>query len=113
MLIQPYDAAKSMRRRLRFLRQAESDVAEILSYLANENLVLARTFRTALQTTGALLLDMPHIGSMRVTRRLALKNIRLVPIRDFEKYVVFYRSLNDGIEIVRVLHGARDYPALF
>jgi toxin ParE1/3/4 len=26
----------------------------------------------------------------------------------FGRYVIFYRPLDDGIEVVRVLHGARD-----
>jgi toxin ParE1/3/4 len=28
-------------------------------------------------------------------------------------YVIFYRRLDDGIEIIRVLHGARDIDAIF
>jgi len=28
-------------------------------------------------------------------------------------YLVFYRPASDGIEIIRVLHGARDIPELF
>jgi len=28
-------------------------------------------------------------------------------------YVIFYRPIDDGIEVVRVLHGARDIPAVF
>ena len=28
-------------------------------------------------------------------------------------YVIFYRPIHDGIEVVRVLHGARDIPAVF
>ena len=28
-------------------------------------------------------------------------------------YVVFYHPLTDGIRVARVIHGARDYPALF
>jgi toxin ParE1/3/4 len=31
--------------------------------------------------------------------------LRSFPVR---RYVVFYRPLVDGIEVVRVLHGARD-----
>lgn len=27
--------------------------------------------------------------------------------------IVFYRPIDDGIEVVRVLHGARDIPPLF
>jgi toxin ParE1/3/4 len=29
-----------------------------------------------------------------------------------KKYVVIYRPLADGIDVLRVLHGARDYPNL-
>jgi len=29
------------------------------------------------------------------------------------RYVLFYRQVESGIEIARVLHGARDFPPLF
>ncbi len=35
--------------------------------------------------------------------------LRLFPIR---RYVILYRMLPDGIEVVRVVHGMRDLPAL-
>jgi toxin ParE1/3/4 len=28
-------------------------------------------------------------------------------------YVIFYRPMEIGVEIARVLHGARDFPPLF
>jgi toxin ParE1/3/4 len=28
-------------------------------------------------------------------------------------YIIFYRSLEDGIQIIRVIHGARDIQELF
>ena len=98
---------------LHFRQNAESDVAEIVSYIANDNPEAAQRFCGALQETGELLLDMPYIGSMRVSDKPALKDIRVVPVRNFDRYFIFYRPVNGGIEIVRVLHGARDYPALF
>ena len=30
-----------------------------------------------------------------------------------KNYVVIYRPLKDGIDVLRVFHGARDYPTLF
>ena len=30
-----------------------------------------------------------------------------------DAYIVFYRSARGGIEVVRVLHGARDIPGQF
>ncbi|MDG2990355.1 type II toxin-antitoxin system RelE/ParE family toxin [Candidatus Synechococcus calcipolaris G9] len=29
------------------------------------------------------------------------------------RYVIFYRILDDGIEILRVVSGRRDFPSLF
>jgi plasmid stabilization system protein ParE len=31
----------------------------------------------------------------------------------FTRYVIFYRSATDAIEVVRVLHGARDIENIF
>jgi toxin ParE1/3/4 len=33
-------------------------------------------------------------------------------VKDFENYLVFYRSTDVGIEVLRVLHGARDVDAI-
>ncbi len=30
----------------------------------------------------------------------------------FSDYLIFYRQINDGIEVVRVLHGSRDMDRL-
>jgi len=38
---------------------------------------------------------------------------RVFPVRGFGKHLVFYRPVEDGIEILRVIHGARDIEALF
>jgi toxin ParE1/3/4 len=34
--------------------------------------------------------------------------LRVSGIEGFEKYLVFYRPVDDGIEVVRVIHAARD-----
>ena len=37
----------------------------------------------------------------------------MLPVRKFDNYLIFYRSTPEGLEIVRVVHGARDLPSLF
>jgi len=37
-----------------------------------------------------------------------LTDIRSLVITDFPNYIIFYRVLSDAVQIVRVLHGARD-----
>lgn len=42
-----------------------------------------------------------------------LAGLRMWPIRRFERYLIFYRQIPEGIEIVRLLHAARDLEILF
>lgn len=37
--------------------------------------------------------------------------LRRWPIPGFRNYLIFYRPMENGVEIVRVLHGARDIAA--
>jgi toxin ParE1/3/4 len=38
--------------------------------------------------------------------------MRQFPVRPYE-YVVFYEASDDGIRVIRVLHGRRDFPTVF
>jgi toxin ParE1/3/4 len=55
---------------------------------------------------------MPGIGASYEHEHPALAGLRVFPISRFKKYLVFYRPVADGIEILRVLHGARDFHGL-
>jgi len=52
------------------------------------------------------------MGPARVFRNPRLRDLRIWPIRGFEKIVIFYRPIEGGIEVVRVLHGARDVKGI-
>jgi toxin ParE1/3/4 len=54
-----------------------------------------------------LLAKSPEIGTSRPD---LMENLRSFPIK---KYVIFYRPIKNGVEIVRVLHGGRDIARLF
>jgi toxin ParE1/3/4 len=56
---------------------------------------------------------MPGMGAMREFSNPAHKGIRSWPITDFENYLIFYRPIDDGIEVVPILHGARDIDQIF
>lgn len=98
---------------IRFLKLAEHDVRDIVSYITENSPSSVPSFRSALEETTELLHTMPHMGSPRVSDRPVLKDIRVLPIKGFEHYYVFYRPHDTTLEIVRILHGARDYPSLF
>lgn len=48
----------------------------------------------------------PGLGAARPEIR---PDLRLMPVG---RYLILYREVPDGAEIVRVLHGARDWPSL-
>jgi toxin ParE1/3/4 len=60
-----------------------------------------------------LLAKRPTSGRLRTSRLPGLRNMRWLPVKGFPNYLVFYRPILRGIEVVRVLHGARDIAAQF
>jgi toxin ParE1/3/4 len=93
-----------------FLHSAEQDVEEIVDYISHDSAQAAATFRVALQHVCEMLVDIPEAGSTRTFRNPEMKGVRMLPIRKFNNYLIFYRSALEGLEIVRVVHGARDLP---
>jgi toxin ParE1/3/4 len=56
---------------------------------------------------------MPRLGRVREFHDPALKGIRTWFVKGFEKHLIFYRPTETGIEIIRVLHSARDIDRIF
>lgn len=96
-----------------FLEKAEADVEEIVRYIAFDNPQAGEAFRAALQSACEMLADLPEAGSARSFGNPELKSLRLWRIPGFKKYLIFYHNTDEGVEIVRVLHSARDIPSLF
>lgn len=92
---------------IRISPRASSDLIEIWSYIADDSVTNADAFIDKLYETIQLLARQP--GSGRHREELA-PGIQSFP---FGRYIIFYRAVTDAIEIVRVLHGARDIESLF
>jgi toxin ParE1/3/4 len=58
------------------------------------------------------LVRQPGIGTAWESRHPALAGIRTWPVDGLPKHIIFYRPIADGIEVVRILHGARDLEAV-
>jgi toxin ParE1/3/4 len=90
---------------------ARQDLVDIFRYYAREaGLRVAERFFAQVETTFTRLASMPGMGTPYDHDHPALAELRYFPVSRFRKYLVFYRRVADGIEIVRVLHGARDIP---
>ena len=88
--------------RLRFTESAERDLVEIGNFIARDNPAIATRFIERIEGHCQTLASHPLMGRARDE---LLPGLRSLPSG---RYVIFYRALDDGAEIVRVLHGARD-----
>jgi toxin ParE1/3/4 len=87
-------------------------LVDIFRYYAREaGFRVARRFFAQADATLTRLASMPGIGTQYEHDHPALAGVRYFPISRFRSYVVFYRPVADGIEIIRVLHGASDIDA--
>jgi len=92
---------------------ARQDVLEIASYIAADNLDAAERFLDAAEQTFALLASMPLMGRACEFRSPQAQGLRMWRVHGFERYLIFYRPSEDGVDVVRVLHAARDLESLF
>jgi toxin ParE1/3/4 len=90
-----------------------SDLEDIQVYLRRNSLRAAERFHIAAEQAFEKLAIMPALAGRCESDHPALRELRLWPIRGFRKYLILYRALPDGIEIIRVIHGARDLESLF
>jgi hypothetical protein len=60
-----------------------------------------------------LLSTQPESGAAFFARKPELQNMRQFPVSDgFGKILLFYFPLQDGVDLVRVVHGSRDLERL-
>ena len=91
--------------------EARQNIKDIGLYLKERNDSAARHFARSVGATITMLRRNPNLGE-RLSSDL-LGEMRYRTVIDFKNYLIFYRRVDDVLEIVRVLHGARDYDKLF
>lgn len=90
----------------RLTEQAEADLDALWAYVAAQNPDAADRLVDAVLEGSRMHVRFPNLGQMRDDLRPGLRCFVVTP------YVVFYRPIEDTIEILRILHGARDLPRL-
>jgi toxin ParE1/3/4 len=86
---------------------AEQDYRAIWRYIAGDNPDAADRLLLRIDSKLDLYALNPTMGR---ARDILAPGLRSFPVGD---YLVFYRTIPDGIELVRVLHGARQLENLF
>lgn len=98
---------------IRLRPQAATDAEECAVYLGKQDYLLADCFLYALEQSLALLCRYPRAGKECQLQTPMVEGLRNWYIPGFPNYLVFYRLTDVGIEVVRILHGARDLPSIF
>ena len=92
----------------KFTVPASRDIESIIDYTAdNSSFDAAESLLSKINSKCARLAKFPGMGRRR--DELAV-NVRSFPVND---YLIFYRPIEEGIEILRVISGYQDLEGLF
>jgi toxin ParE1/3/4 len=89
---------------------AELDAFGYFKYIRENNPEAALRFLKAIDGTVERLARQPLKGRLRKFHGNDLRNIRSWRVDDFENYLIFYRFAGMRLEILRIKHGAMDFP---
>lgn len=85
--------------------KARQDLLDVYRYLAPRNPDAARRMQTVIRAKVGALASTPHMGRagrIAGTRELAITGT---------PYLVIYRIVPEGVQVLAVVHGARDWPS--
>lgn len=83
------------------------DLELISSYFAEINIEAGERFLQGFSNRCQQLTSFPNIGRTYDDLQIGLRGLPL------DGYIILYRVINDGIEIVRVVNGRQDLQSLF
>jgi toxin ParE1/3/4 len=93
-------------------RKAVLSINEQTDWIIEENPEVALRFVESVESSFALLEKNPEMGRPLRSLSRRLTGVRIWRVSDFEKYLIFYRPVEDGIEVLDVIHGSRDLPMI-
>lgn len=86
---------------------SRQDYVDIWNYIAVDNQAAADRIIEKFDAALNLLSTAPGLGPRRDEFGLGMRSF---PVG---QYLIFYRAIDDGIELIRVLHGARNLFGIF
>lgn len=94
---------------LRFLRAAEDDFQEIITYIALDSPSAAEALAAKIEKSLSNLSIHPWLGKIPNEEELADVGYRFLVVQN---YLIFYTVEGRLVWVHRILHGARDYLSL-
>jgi len=93
--------------------EVRRDLVELSQYISNDNFDAALRFLDAAKRTFNFLATNPESGQVCRFADPESAGLRVWPMDGFRNYLIYYRPTSDGVDVARVLHGARDVEAIF
>jgi toxin ParE1/3/4 len=90
--------------------QALADLLEQADYIARDDPEAAHRLLDSVERTIARIARYPRIGRRVPFEDRRLRDLRMLGVEGFPSHIVFYRVIEGGIEVTRLLHAARDLP---
>ena len=94
---------------VKLLRIAEDDLAEIITFIAEDSVAAAEKLADKIETRLTRLADHPALGRIPAEEELARLGYRYLVV---DNYLVFYTVSAQTVLVHRIVHGARDYVSL-
>lgn len=92
--------------KFRLSAAAQSDLDDCWSYIAQDNIQAAERFLDVIVEKLAMLATHPNLGRKCMVESPGLRQFLL------SSHVIFYRLEPTHLEVVRILHGARDIETI-
>jgi toxin ParE1/3/4 len=89
-------------------QRAQADVEDHAVLIARDNMQAAIRYMDAAERAFLKLSENPGMGPEWEPRLRDYPGLRFWPITGYRNYLVLYFPREQGVEIVRVIHGARD-----
>ena len=101
-----------MKRRVALRQAAREDLIESYLFIGRDSPDAAEHFLQAAEESCDALADMPEIGHRWESEDQRLQDVRVWHVKGFESWLIFYRITEKQVDILRVIHGARDITAI-
>lgn len=92
--------------------RARLDVIELAVFIGRDSTLAAHRFLDAAEATFQFLAESPGSGAVYPTNNERLRGLRVFRVQGFPNHLAFYLEHDQEVEVVRVLHGARDLNAV-
>lgn len=92
--------------------RARTELEDIAVHIARNRPSAARAFLAAARQAYDTLAAMPEMAAPWEAEDQRFAGIRYFPIARYPNYVIFYRPLPDGVEILHILDARRDLKHL-